>query len=149
MTETVWQGNVLAGNQTWTTRVVLRDNNYWVEYLDGTNTEWVVVTPECPNSLNVVEDTLYQALKAKKPTRAFEIPLERKVPTSGEPLARWFQYAHLPERLQQVSMVFADCLARVLDMCPATAERTVALRKLLESKDAAVRSILEAEPSSS
>lgn len=59
-------------------------------------------------------------------------------------LLRYFAYEHLPEPLQAISAPFCE-LARVLaDDSGITdpAELTVALRKLLESKDAAVRAHL-------
>lgn len=58
-----------------------------------------------------------------------------------EPIMKFFAYAHLPERLQEVSQPFA-ALAQTILALPRSAERTVALRKLLESKDAAVRAAL-------
>lgn len=61
--------------------------------------------------------------------------------TDAEPIMRYFAYKHLPERLQQVSRPFADLADYVMSL-PRSAERAVALRKLLESKDAAVRAAL-------
>lgn len=61
---------------------------------------------------------------------------------AGEQIAKYFQYAHLPERLQLVSCRFAQAACGILEDLPRCAERTVALRKLLESKDAAVRAAL-------
>jgi hypothetical protein len=57
-------------------------------------------------------------------------------------LLQFFAYSHLPAHLQAVSMPFgvlADDLARTL---PDNPEKTVALRKLLEAKDCAVRAVL-------
>lgn len=59
-----------------------------------------------------------------------------------EIILRFFRYAHLPENLQTVSRPFADLAHLLVDKLEASAERTVALRKLLESKDAAVRAAL-------
>ncbi len=59
-----------------------------------------------------------------------------------EPLMQFFTYAHLPEHLQAVSKPFGELAQRVLDVCPRNPERTVALRKLLEAKDCAVRALL-------
>lgn len=53
-------------------------------------------------------------------------------------IMRYFKYDHLPERLQKISKPFAE-LAEVINNLPDNPEREVALRKLLESKDAAVR----------
>lgn len=60
----------------------------------------------------------------------------------AEPMLRWFAYAHLPEKLQAVSRIYHDAAHATVAAVPASAERTVALRKLLEAKDAAVRASL-------
>ena len=59
----------------------------------------------------------------------------------GEPILKFFSWAHLPAPLQVVSQPF-EALAFGLMHLPRSAERTVALRKLLESKDAAVRAAM-------
>lgn len=57
-------------------------------------------------------------------------------------LLQFFAYEHLPPHLQVVSAPFGD-LARSLSVSlPKNPESTVALRKLLEAKDCAVRAIL-------
>lgn len=63
--------------------------------------------------------------------------------TGMHELMRYFKYDHLPEDLQVISRPFAE-LAEGLSLARVTdeAERTIALRKLLEAKDAAVRSVL-------
>ena len=53
-------------------------------------------------------------------------------------ILQFFHYAHLPARLQPSAKVLADA-AVAIAMGPRNPERTVALRKLLEAKDAAVR----------
>ena len=58
-------------------------------------------------------------------------------------MLKWFEFKHLPEHLQRVSVHFHDLANRIVADIPAGAERTVALRKLLESKDAAVRAVIE------
>lgn len=55
---------------------------------------------------------------------------------------QFFAYAHLPEHLQEISKPFGDLAQQVVDTLPRNPERTVALRKLLEAKDAAVRARL-------
>jgi hypothetical protein len=63
-----------------------------------------------------------------------------------EPILQFFHYSHLPEKMQAVSRPFgelAELLVASLDRNP---ERTVALRKLLEAKDAAVRAAIFKEP---
>jgi hypothetical protein len=61
---------------------------------------------------------------------------------TGERMLRWFEFAHLPVLLQQVSAVFAYAAVWTVRNIASSAERTVALRKLLEAKDAAVRASL-------
>lgn len=55
---------------------------------------------------------------------------------------KFFSYSHLPEKLQAVSKPFGDLAQQVAERAPDNAETTVALRKLLEAKDAAVRATL-------
>jgi len=56
-----------------------------------------------------------------------------------DPILRYFHYEHLPLSLAKHSKPFCDLAKHVVDELPRNAERTVALRKLLEAKDAAVR----------
>lgn len=82
-------------------------------------------------------------------------------PTSTTPqtehILQFFAYDHLPAHMKAVSKPFCD-LARVIvadgEMPEGTAmqfplprnpERTVALRKLLEAKDAAVRALVASD----
>jgi hypothetical protein len=55
---------------------------------------------------------------------------------------QFFAYAHLPERLQAVSKRFYELAEWQVLTLPRNPERTKALNKLLESKDAAVRAAL-------
>jgi hypothetical protein len=60
---------------------------------------------------------------------------------SEERMIKWFDFGHLPEgRLREVSKKFHALAKYVTEELPIGPERTVALRKLLEAKDAAVRS---------
>lgn len=56
-------------------------------------------------------------------------------------LLQYFEYDHLPKHLQEVSKPFYD-LAHELSEKLQGPEATVCLRKLLESKDCAVRAAL-------
>lgn len=58
---------------------------------------------------------------------------------AADPILRYFHFAHLPPHLQTVSIKFYEIVCEILVLVPRNAERTVALRKLLEAKDAAVR----------
>jgi hypothetical protein len=62
-----------------------------------------------------------------------------------EAILQFFEYGHLPEHLQDVSVMFAGLARYVVEALPRNPERTVALRKLLEAKDAAVRARLAKE----
>lgn len=59
-----------------------------------------------------------------------------------EPLMQFFQYGHLPEKMQEISKPFGELAQRLVDTVPRNPERTVALRKLLEAKDCAVRALI-------
>jgi hypothetical protein len=58
-------------------------------------------------------------------------------------MLQFFQYAHLPTHLQIISRPFCELAEEMVANLPYNPERTVALRKLLEAKDCAVRSVLE------
>ena len=60
----------------------------------------------------------------------------------AEPIMQFFAFAHLPSRLQLISSPFCELANVIVSTCPRNAERSVALRKLLESKDAAVRAAM-------
>lgn len=59
--------------------------------------------------------------------------------TQGEHMMQFFAWSHLPPHLQLVSAPFGIMAQTLIDTLPKNPERTVALRKLLEAKDAAVR----------
>lgn len=54
-------------------------------------------------------------------------------------ILRYFHYSHLPAALQARSKPFCELARTIIDTTARNPERTVALRKLLEAKDAAVR----------
>lgn len=57
-------------------------------------------------------------------------------------LIQFFNYEHLPEHLQKISKPFKELADQIEATLPCNPERTVALRKLLESKDCAVRAAI-------
>ncbi|MGN6161123.1 MAG: hypothetical protein ACTHOG_05400 [Marmoricola sp.] len=64
---------------------------------------------------------------------------------SVQAIARWFRTDHLPEEAlhHDVAREFQRFVLRILNMIDGDSpEMTVALRKLLEAKDAAVRATL-------
>lgn len=61
----------------------------------------------------------------------------------SSPILKHFAYAHLPPDLADTSRRFADLAEILVTTLPECEELSVALRKLLEAKDAAVRATLE------
>lgn len=59
-----------------------------------------------------------------------------------ERMLKWFAWDHLPPLLRKVSRPFATLAEKLVADIEPGPERTVALRKLLEAKDAAVRAKL-------
>lgn len=57
-------------------------------------------------------------------------------------MLQFFAFAHLPAHLQAVSRPFCELADTVCATLPRNPERTVALRKLLEAKDCAVRALI-------
>ena len=55
---------------------------------------------------------------------------------------QFFQYGHLPPHLQAVSRPFPELAVDLINTLPANPESTVAMRKLLEAKDCAVRATI-------
>lgn len=83
---------------------------------------------------NIPEDEKFVMPKALQKDEAPKNPFE--------PIIQFFEYTHLPAHLQEVSKPFGELALQIVGNLPRNPERTVALRKLLESKDAAVRSKL-------
>jgi hypothetical protein len=59
-----------------------------------------------------------------------------------ERMMKWFRFDHLPEHLKVVSSQFWELAYSLCVLVEPGPERTVALRKMLEAKDAAVRAKL-------
>lgn len=60
-------------------------------------------------------------------------------------LSQFFSFDHLPPHLRVISKPFHDLAFAMCELLPKNPERTVALRKLLEAKDCAVRARVSAE----
>jgi hypothetical protein len=60
----------------------------------------------------------------------------------SEPILQFFAYNHLPPALQDISKPLHGIANWMVETLPRNPERSVALRKLLEAKDAAVRAKL-------
>lgn len=72
----------------------------------------------------------------------FQVTIKEK-PVDESPILRYFRFDHLPEELQKFSFPFAELARWIEDTLPGGAEKSTALRKLLEAKDAAVRAALD------
>lgn len=77
---------------------------------------------------------------AGPPENAPAVPKPYRHPAIAGVL-QFFAFSHLPAHLQDVSRPFSVLAEKIADG-PSNAETTVALRKLLEAKDAAVRAVL-------
>jgi hypothetical protein len=66
-------------------------------------------------------------------------------PDRPEPILQFFKFEHLSPELRGVSQPFCALAHAIFATLPRNPERTVALRKLLEAKDAAVRARLYKE----
>ena len=62
---------------------------------------------------------------------------------SVQHILKYFAYDHLPEHLQLISIPFRELANVIANRFPENPETTVAIRKLLEAKDAAVRAALK------
>lgn len=58
-------------------------------------------------------------------------------------ILRYFDYEHLPTPLREISKACADLAHEMVDYLPDGAELRAGLRKLLEAKDAFVRTALD------
>lgn len=65
-----------------------------------------------------------------------------RLPQSTAQLLARFRWDHLPPALRVISAPFGQLAAGIVTWCPPSAEQTVALRMLLEAKDAAVRAAM-------
>jgi ferritin-like protein len=61
-------------------------------------------------------------------------------------MLQWFKSDHLSVELQIIVNPFRELAEDIVATLPENPERTVALRKLLEAKDCAVRAKLYQEP---
>lgn len=107
------------------------DEGYLVEYLDSPN-------DTChPNHTNYISWSPKEVFE-----KSYTLIKDSSVHHSSvTQLLKFFSYEHLPEHLQKISMPFCK-LAYVIAEGPSNAETTTALRKLVESKDCAVRAAL-------
>ena len=75
-----------------------------------------------------------------RPAPKEETKMDEKKIDQG--IMQYFQYEHLKEPLRPVSAEFCELAKKMDALLPQGAEKAVCLRKLLEAKDAGVRSFL-------
>lgn len=98
--------------------------------------------------MRVTSSTLEQAIKAHDESGATGPvfgpgPLGvKEAVAQTDPLLQFFEFGHLPEHLQVVSSKFYEAAHSLIALVPRNPERTVALRKLMEAKDCAVRAMI-------
>lgn len=73
------------------------------------------------------------------------ITVEWKGETMENPIMKFFEFAHLPAPLQEVSKPIGELANRMFIELPDCAEKSAGLRKLLEAKDCFVRAKLESK----
>lgn len=95
----------------------------------------------------------FEMIDARNARQAEAIRRERESMENTEPrvpahypILAYFRHDHLPAALAETSKPFFDLAHKLARDLPPGPEVTVALRKLLESKDAAVRSALVLPP---
>jgi hypothetical protein len=74
----------------------------------------------------------------------FDDPAAMAALLDEDPAIAFFKFAHLPAHLQEMSELFGGVALSVISMAPAGPQRMIAIQKLLEAKDAAVRALLAA-----
>ena len=60
----------------------------------------------------------------------------------NEPILQFFAWLHLNAHQQIIAQPFGELAYKIADTLPRNPERTVALRKLLEAKEAALRAAI-------
>lgn len=60
----------------------------------------------------------------------------------ASPIMKYFEFSHLPEKLQVVSKPIGELAKQFDESLPDGAEKSAGLRKLLEAKDCFVRSAI-------
>ena len=63
--------------------------------------------------------------------------------TNMNPIMKYFEFKHLPEKLKGVSIEFYNLAWIMENQIPDGPEKSAGLRKLLEAKDCMVRAALE------
>lgn len=82
--------------------------------------------------------------KAYREIEAYPAPSDFTVEElNTDDVLKYFHYNHLPPHMQEISKRFCALAKFIVQECPRSPQRTIALNKLLESKDAAVRTVVK------
>jgi hypothetical protein len=81
---------------------------------------------------------------SEDPSNQYDGPLANRHPATRQ-IARYFDFAHLPEPLKRISAPCGLLAERMIAELPDGPELTTGLRKLLEAKDCFVRAALPPE----
>ena len=116
-------------------------------------------TPPTENAIGHDDDTPPMGTRAPHPGDVAPPAADCKIPADAaargpltetlellaqaEPIVQHFRFSHLRAELLPVSAPFAALAVGLLETVPRNAERSTALRKLLEAKDCAVRAVLQ------
>lgn len=77
--------------------------------------------------------------------KIIDMPTNTPEEPKTDPLLQFFNHGHLPTRQAQVAAPFAVIAHELVKALPRNPERTVALRKLIESRDSALRALVYVE----
>lgn len=104
----------------------------------------VLDAPTAPDSYDkqVLENRLTPR-EERRVSNAIGLAQEQERHPAVLALLKYFRWQHLPDHLAAVSKPFSELACTLANTLPSNPETTVALRKLLESKDCAVRSALD------
>ena len=97
---------------------------------------------EMKAKLDDIQAKLDEMQKVEGDPVGFDYAQELKERELEEPMLKLFEFEHLPANLRDVSKPFCMLARHVVHTLPRNPERTVCLRKLVEAKDCAVRTLI-------
>lgn len=131
------EGTMAVGEESEAQADAQKLKDHWESKLTEARTK----TTEWPHDRST--DGIAEAVEsASQETAPADSAPRDRASVDEEPILKFFAYVHLPERLAKVSRPFSELAEHIYYTQPAGAERSTALRKLLEAKDAAVRAAL-------
>lgn len=117
----------------------------WLLFLDEHKDALPYVAVQIATAIEGVRAEMIERLEEIS-AAYFEVVNQKKEPTVQDRMLQFFAFDHLPDHLKEVSRPFGATAEWIVQNLPANPERTVALRKLLEAKDCAVRARLWKDP---